>query len=129
MRNLAANNYHLFLCHALVRICQSHPAGKMLRRATLPPKPLILQNGWLIPHDDPTLIYSDCICITFKMQKQEEKDDTATQMALGDITLCPIRAATAIVSRIHSYAGANDNTPISATWKYDCIEHINSNHI
>jgi pantoate--beta-alanine ligase len=48
---------------------------------------------------------------------------------LGDITLCPIRAATAIVSRIHSYAGANDNTPISATWKYDCIEHINSNHI
>ena len=72
---------------------------------------------------------SECICITFGMQKREEKDDTATQMASGDITLCPVRAAAAIVRRIRSYPGANNDTPISAIWKYDRIEHITSKQI
>ena len=44
-------------------------------------------------------------------------------MASGDITLCPVRAAAA------SYPGANDDTPISAIWKYDRIKHITSKHI
>lgn len=50
-------------------------------------------------------------------------------MASGDITLCPVRAAAAIVRWIRSYPGANDDTPISAIWKYDRIEHITSKQI
>jgi len=50
-------------------------------------------------------------------------------MASGNITLCPVCAAAAIVRRIRSYPGANDDTPISAIWKYARIEHITSNHI
>jgi hypothetical protein len=63
------------------------------------------------------------------MQKKDEKNDTTTQMASGDITLCLVRAATAIVRRIRSYPGANDNTPISAFWRYDSIDHITSKQI
>jgi hypothetical protein len=63
------------------------------------------------------------------VQKQEEKDNTVTQMASGDITLRPVRVATAINHRIHSYAGANNKTPISAIWKYDRIKHIYSKQI
>ncbi len=87
------------------------------------------KNGWLIKHKDSTLEYSDCICISFEMQKREEKDDTVTQMASGHITLCPVRAAAAIVCRIRCYPGANNDTPISTFWKYDRIEHINSKQI
>jgi len=85
--------------------------------------------GRLDPHDDPNLEYSNCINITFEMQKKDEKNDTTTQMALGDITLCQVRAAAAIVRRIRSYPGANNDTPISAIWKYDRIKHIMSKQI
>jgi hypothetical protein len=50
-------------------------------------------------------------------------------MVSGDITLCPVRAAAAIVRRIRCYPGANNGTPISPFWKYNCIEHINSKQI
>jgi len=86
-------------------------------------------NGRLVPHDDPSLEYSNCLNITFEMQKKDKKNDTTTQMASGDITLCPVRAAAAIVRRIRSYPGANNDTPISATWKHDRIEHIMSKQI
>ncbi len=86
-------------------------------------------NGRLVPHDDPNLEYSNCLNITFKMQKKDEKNNTTTQMASGDITLFPVRAAAAIVRSIRLYPGANNDTPISATWKYDRIEHIMSKQI
>jgi hypothetical protein len=63
------------------------------------------------------------------MQKKDKKNNTTTQMALGDITLCPVPAAAAIVRRIRSYLGANNDTPISAIWKYDRIKHIMSKQI
>jgi hypothetical protein len=63
------------------------------------------------------------------MQKKDKKNDTTTQMASGDITLCPVHAAADIVRRIQSYPGANNDTPISAIWKYNHIEHITSKQI
>jgi hypothetical protein len=86
-------------------------------------------NGRLVPHDDPNIEYSNCLNITFEMQKKDKKNNTTTQPSSGNITLCPVRAAVAIVRRIQSYPGANDDTPISAIWKYDRIEHIMSNQI
>jgi hypothetical protein len=50
-------------------------------------------------------------------------------MASGDVTLCPVQAAAAIIRRIQSYLGANNDTPISASWRYDCIDHITSKQI
>jgi hypothetical protein len=72
------------------------------------------------------LEYADCLNVNFEMQKKDEKNDTTTQMASGDISLCPVRAAAAIVRRIRSYPGAKDNTPVSAFWKYDRIDNITS---
>jgi hypothetical protein len=50
-------------------------------------------------------------------------------MSSDNITLCPVRAAAAIVCRIQSYPGANDDTPISAIWQYARIKHITSRQI
>ncbi len=55
------------------------------------------KNSCLVEHNDPSLEYADCLNVTFEMQKKDEKNDTTTQMASGDITLCPVRAAAAIV--------------------------------
>jgi len=87
------------------------------------------KNGRLIDHNDPSLEYADCLNVTFEMQKKDEKNDTTTQMASGDITLCPVRAAAAIVRRIRSYPGSTNDTPISAIWRCDCIDHITSKQI
>ena len=35
-----------------------------------------VRNGRNVSHDDPALEMSDCIAITFEMQKKEEKNDT-----------------------------------------------------
>jgi hypothetical protein len=43
------------------------------------------------------LEYADCLDITFERQKKDETNDTTTQMASGDISLCPVQAAAAIV--------------------------------
>jgi hypothetical protein len=63
------------------------------------------------------------------MQKKDKKNDAVTQMSLGDIKLCPVRAAAAIFCRIQFYPGANDSTLISAIWQYNRIEHIISKQI
>jgi hypothetical protein len=50
-------------------------------------------------------------------------------MSSCNIPLCPVRAAAAIVCRIPSYPGANNDTPISAIWQHDHIKHITSRQI
>ena len=80
----------------------------------------------MIEHNDPHLEFSDCISVTFKIQKKDEKNDTVTQRASGDINMCPIQMAAAIVRRIRSYEKANDNTPISAFWRFNQIDHVTS---
>ena len=60
------------------------------------------------------------------MQKKDEKNDTTTQKASGEINMCPVRMAASIVRRIRSYEGTNDNTPISAFWRFNRINHVTS---
>jgi hypothetical protein len=48
------------------------------------------KDGKLVEHDDPHLEFSDCISITFEMQKKDKKNDTITQMASGDVNMCPV---------------------------------------
>ncbi|KAL3811131.1 hypothetical protein ACHAXA_005942 [Cyclostephanos tholiformis] len=84
------------------------------------------RDGKLIEHSDPHLEFSDCISITFEMQKKDEKNDTITQQASGAVSMCPVRMATAIVRRIRSYKGLDNNTPISAFWRFNRIDHDTS---
>jgi hypothetical protein len=66
---------------------------EILRLRNLP----FFKNGRLVEHNDPSLEYADCINVTFKMQKKDKKNDTTTQMASSNITLCPVRTAAAII--------------------------------
>ena len=63
------------------------------------------------------------------MQKKNEKNDTTTHMASGNVTLCPVQAAVTIVCQIQSYPDANNDTSINTIWKYDCIDHNTSKQI
>jgi hypothetical protein len=87
------------------------------------------KDGRIVPHDNLDLIYSDCVSITFEMQKKDEKMDTVTQIATTDRTLCPVRQWAAIVQRIWKYEGATADTKVSAVWVNGRIEHITSRQI
>ncbi len=87
------------------------------------------KDGKLVEHDDPHLKFSDCISITFEMQKKDEKNDTITQMASGDVNMCPVRMAAAIVCRIRSYNETDNNTPISAFLQFGHITHVTSKQV
>jgi hypothetical protein len=50
-------------------------------------------------------------------------------MASGDVKLCPICAAAAILQQIREYPGTSTNTPISAIINNNRITHIMSKNI
>jgi len=87
------------------------------------------RNGAIIPHDSPDLELADFVSITFEMQKKDEKFDRVTQHATGHEIKCPVRIWAAIIKRIRSYPGADDDTPVSAVWRNNRIEHITSQNI
>ena len=84
------------------------------------------KKGRELDHNNPWLEYAECVSITFEWQKKDERMDTVTQMASGDVLLCPVRQMAAAIRRIRGYPGATDETPISAVWRYGRIEHITS---
>lgn len=84
------------------------------------------KDGILLHHEDPNLESADCVSVTFEFQKKDERNDTVTQLASEDELLCPCKTWAKIVRRIRRYPGATDNTPVSAVWRYDRIEHITS---
>ncbi len=63
------------------------------------------------------------------MQKKDEKNDTITQMASGDVNMCPVRMAAAIIRRIQSYDKTDNNTPISAFLQFGHINHVTSKQV
>jgi hypothetical protein len=82
-----------------------------------------------LSHDHPKLEFADCIAITFKCQKKDEKMDTITLLASEDAILCPVRAAAAIVKRIKKYLGTTSNSPISTYSNNGVIDQVTSNHM
>lgn len=84
------------------------------------------KDGIELGHDSPLLEYADCVSVTFEMQKKDEKGDTVTQIATGDILLCPVRMWAAIVRRLWSYPGTTWDTKVSSVWNEGKIEHITS---
>jgi hypothetical protein len=82
-----------------------------------------------LEHDHPDLEFANCVAITFKQQKKDEKMDTVILMASEDILLCPLRVAAAIVQRIKNYPGCSINSPISIILNGGIIEHVTSQHM
>ena len=52
--------------------------------------------------------------------------DAVTQMAPGDLLVCPVRQWAAAIQQIGGCPGATDDTPVLAIWEYGHIEHITS---
>ena len=55
--------------------------------------------------------------------------DTVNHRASGDDVLCPVRQWAQLVQRIRRYPGSSDETPVSAVWRRDRIEHITSSEL
>jgi len=88
-----------------------------------------VRNGELIDYDNNELEFSNCVSLTFKKQKKDEKMDTVTQMASGDTNLFPVCSAAAIVQRIRGYSGTTADTPISAVMINDRVTQITSENV
>ncbi len=71
----------------------------------------------------------DCISLTFKCQKRQDKHDTITQEATGDSVLCPVHFAAGLVRRIKSYPGTSSNTNVSAYMSNGSVKHIISRQV
>ena len=85
---------------------------------------IFFRSGRLLNHLDPKLECADCVSKTVEWQKKDERMDTVTQMASGEKTLCPVRLDPDLVRRIRKYPGSSDDTPMSAVWRNDRIEHV-----
>lgn len=111
------------------RSCEYLKVSQSEKRRT---KILTLRNvrffteGVELPHNHALLEYADCVATTFQFQKNDKRNDTVTMIATGDELLCPVRAWAAVVRRIWSYSGACEDTPVSAVWRNDRIEHVKS---
>ena len=87
------------------------------------------KDGKELAHNDRLLEYADSVSVTFEYQKNDEKHDTVTQMATNDAVINPVRMWAAVVKRIWKYPGASWDTPVSAIWRYDRIEHLTSKEV
>lgn len=87
------------------------------------------RNGAFIQHNDPELEYADSVSLTFEMQKKDERNETVTQFATEHEIMCPVRSWAAIIKRVRSYPGVNDDTPVSAVWRGGRMVHITSKDI
>jgi hypothetical protein len=67
--------------------------------------------------------------ITFEIQKKDEKNNIVMQVLLGDVNMCPVRMGAAIIRRIRFYKKTNDDTPISAFWQFNRINHVTSKQV
>ncbi len=83
-------------------------------------------GGREIPHSHVDLERSECMSITFEMQKKDKKSDTINQLASGNTVMCPVRAWAAIVKRVRGYPRLNNDTPIFTVRSNGCMAHIMS---
>ena len=84
------------------------------------------KDGRQVHAPSPNLHLSDSVSLTFEMQKNQEKSDTVTHGRTDHEFLCPVKQWAAVVNRIWGYPGTTIDTPVSAVWRYDRIEHLTS---
>ncbi len=84
------------------------------------------KDGKQVHAPSPNLRLADSVSLTFEMQKNQEKFDTVTHGLTDHDFLCPVKQWAAVVNRIWSYLGSTTDTPVSAVWRHDRIEHLTS---
>ncbi len=88
-----------------------------------------IKDRKILNHSSTNLNSADCIVITFERQKNERKADTVTQWKTNNVSLCPVKIWTSIITRICSYKGTNPNSPVSLTKHKNKIISITSEMI
>jgi hypothetical protein len=66
-----------------------------------------------LTHDDPLLHMSECISITFELQKKETKNNVITQHRSTDTLLCLVKIWAKIIRRLISYPSSTPDTPVN----------------
>ena len=73
---------------------------------------ILFKDGRELQHSDTYLEYAECVSITFEWQKKDKRNETATQLALEHIIICPVRQWAALVKYIKKYPGSTGDTPV-----------------
>ena len=89
----------------------------------------LFEDGLLLNHSNPQCECADNVSITFEFQKKDERNDTVTQKDTDHTFMSPVKIWYAIVKRIRSYTGSNDDTPVSVVWRNKRIQHITSEEV
>lgn len=63
-------------------------------------------NHKLLSHDSLVLAQADTVSIRFEFQKNQNRNEKITQRKTDDPTMCPVRAAVAIVQRLNKMKAA-----------------------
>ena len=115
-----------FACRSCEYLKVQKPEDKKTKQLTLGNIAFYKNNERILPNSSEHLDTADRVAITFETQKNGRKFNTITQWKTSDPILCPVLQWAAIVTRITTYPGSLDATPVSAVWNRGRIEHINS---
>jgi hypothetical protein len=83
-----------------MQVFASSPVREIQNRNNKAQNIQFFRDRKLIDHSDPHLEFSECISITFKMQKKDKKHDIVIQMSSVDVNMCPVQMGAAIMCRI-----------------------------
>ena len=119
-----------FACRSCEYLKVPKPHDKRTKLLTLK-NIAFYKNGTQLHHQlhSSILHTAESVSITFETQKNDQKFDTVTQWRTHHPLLCPVRQWAELSLRIYSYPGATENTPVSATWRHNRIEHVTSQDI
>ncbi len=84
------------------------------------------KDSAILLHSHPDLEFLDCVSLTFERQNRQDKNDTVTHEATGNLVLCPIRFAAGLVRCMGSYLGTSSNTNVSAYMSNGSVNHVMS---
>jgi hypothetical protein len=87
-------------------------------------------NSKIVSHNDRKLLEAEIVSITFRSQKNGEKNQTISMHKSSDSSVCPVIVWASIVQRIRSHSHSSDNTPVNCyISQQGRIEYITSTQI
>jgi hypothetical protein len=115
--------------------CHSCEYLKVPRREMKRTKLLWLRNirffkdRRLISTPSENLEFADSVAVTFEMQKNDHKHETVIHGRTDHPILCPVKQWARHVTRIWTYPGTTDETPVCTVWRHDRREQITSRQV
>jgi hypothetical protein len=119
-----------FACRSCEYLKVSKASDKRTKQLTLG-NVAFFKDGKVLHHTAQAslLHHADSVSITFETQKNERKFDTITQWRTSHNVLCPVKQWAAIVTRISSYEGTNNSTPVSTVLRHNTLDNITAKEI